>query len=276
MVFLHGAFQSGKGWQTTPDGRDGLQTLFLKKGFATYVMDQPRRGQAGKSTVPATITPVADEQMWFEIWRMGQWPNHFETSQFPQDSESLEEFFRWITPNTGAFDTQIIADSTAKVFDKVGEGILVTHSQGGVPGWFAAIQNNKITSVVAYEPGSYLFPEGEVPSPMPSRTGVLEGISVSLEDFKKLTEIPIIVYFGDYITEANEISDDLGAENWRVRLELGRQFVETINKHGGNAKLVELPKIGIFGNTHFLFAEKNNDILADHLFKWLKENKLHK
>lgn len=47
IVFLHGAGQSGKTWETTPDGRDGFQNIFLEKGYATYVVDQPRRGRAG-------------------------------------------------------------------------------------------------------------------------------------------------------------------------------------------------------------------------------------
>ena len=42
LVFLHGAGQSGKTWETTPDGRDGFQNIFLEKGYATYVVDQPR------------------------------------------------------------------------------------------------------------------------------------------------------------------------------------------------------------------------------------------
>ena len=33
LVFLHGAGQSGKTWETTPDGREGFGTLFLRRGF---------------------------------------------------------------------------------------------------------------------------------------------------------------------------------------------------------------------------------------------------
>lgn len=55
---------------------------------------------------------------------------------------------------------------------------------------------------------------------------------------------------------------------------MARKFVETINKHGGNATLVELPKIGIYGNTHFLMQDLNNDVIAGLFDKWLKENKL--
>ena len=48
IVMLHGAFQSARSWETTPDGREGFQTLFLRRGYAVYLVDQPRRGRAGK------------------------------------------------------------------------------------------------------------------------------------------------------------------------------------------------------------------------------------
>ena len=67
---------------------------------------------------------------------------------------------------------------------------------------------------------------------------------------------------------------NLGDENWRVRLQMARKFVETINRHGGNATLVELPKMGIYGNTHFLMQDLNNKRLAELLNDWLVENKL--
>ena len=93
-----------------------------------------------------------------------------------------------------------------------------------------------------------------------------------IRDSNKLTQIPIILYFGDYIPE--NVTDKLGGENWRVRLQMGRKFVEAVNRHGGNAVLVELPKIGIRGNTHFLMSDKNNNIIAGHMAAWLRQNGL--
>ena len=55
LVFLHGAGQSGKTWETTPDGREGFQTIFLRKGYPVYLVDQPRRGRAGNSTVDSQL-----------------------------------------------------------------------------------------------------------------------------------------------------------------------------------------------------------------------------
>lgn len=150
MVFLHGAGQSAKTWESTPDGREGFATLFLRKGFSTYLIDQPRRGRAGRSTVSEEIKAVPDEQFWFENFRMGIWPNLYEGSQFPAEPEALEQFFRQMTPNTGAYDASIISDAVDALFDKVGEGILVDHSQGGEPGWLTVMKSERVKAVVAY------------------------------------------------------------------------------------------------------------------------------
>ena len=274
LVFLHGAGQSSKTWETTPDGREGFQNIFLRREFGVYLIDQPRRGKAGRSTVATAIDPTPNEQMWYDIFRIGLWPDYFPNVQFPRDAESLNQYFRQMTPNTGPFDLELFSATTAELFDKTGPGILVTHSQGGLAGWYAGIKNTNIKAVVAYEPGSYVFPEGELPEPMPSLTGNLSGRAVPMDDFMKLTKIPVVLYFGDNIPE--EPSDQLGAENWRVRLQLGRKFVETVNKYGGDATLVELPKIGIYGNTHFPFSDLNNIQIADLLSDWMKKKGLDK
>ncbi len=277
LVFLHGAGQSKKTWETTPDGREGFQTLFLRRRYSVYLIDQPRRGEAGKSSVPITITPTADEQFWFTQFRIGNYPNYFEGSQFPKDSASLEQFFRQMTPNTGAFDANVVSNACAEVFNRLGEGILITHSQGGGPGWFTAIKNEKVKAVVAYEPfSSFVFPPGELPPPLVSASlfGALKGVEVPLADFKKLTQIPIIIYYGDNI--AKEPTNVWNKDHWRVGLEMARIFAATINKHGGKATVVHLPEIGITGNTHFPFSDLNNVAIADQLSSFLKQHQLDK
>lgn len=56
IVMWHGAGQFSKTWETTPDGREGFQNIFLHRRFAVYLIDQPRRGDAGRSSVGATLT----------------------------------------------------------------------------------------------------------------------------------------------------------------------------------------------------------------------------
>lgn len=136
IVMLHGAGQSSRTWESTPDGREGFQNIFLRRGFSTYIVDQPRRGDAGRTTVEGTVTPKPDEQMWFNQFRVGVWPDYFKGVQFSHDKEALNQYFRQMTPNTGPFDVNVISDAMSAVVDKSGPAILFTHSQGGGPGWY--------------------------------------------------------------------------------------------------------------------------------------------
>jgi len=275
LVFLHGAAESKKTWESTPDGREGFQTIFLRRGYGVYLVDQPRRGEAGKSLVAATITPTPDEQFWFTQFRIGNYPDYFAGSQFPKDTASLVQFFRQMTPNTGAFDAHVVSHACSRLFDRIGAGILITHSQGGGPGWFTAIKNSNVKAVIAYEPFSgFVFPPGELPKPIQSTSlfGELKGVEIPVEEFTKLTKIPIIVYYGDNI--AKEPTSVWNKDHWRAGLEMARRWAATINKHGGNAKVVHLPEIGVFGNTHFAFSDLNNLQIADLMANFLKEEKL--
>ncbi|WP_244644335.1 alpha/beta hydrolase [Azorhizobium oxalatiphilum] len=273
IVMLHGAFQSGRSWETTPDGREGFQTLFLRRHFPVYVVDQPRRGRAGNSTVEMKIEPVPYDQLFFDQFRLGIWPKYFDDVQFDRRPEALNQFFRSVTPNTGPYDAQVIASSMSDLFSRIGQGILFTHSQGGGPGWLTAIRNPNVKAVVAFEPGSgFVFPEGEAPATMPSAAGPLPAETVPLADFQRLTRIPIVIYYGDNIP--TEPTTRRGEDNWRVRLAMARLFVKAINAHGGDARLVHLPEIGIRGNTHFMFSDLNNVQIADQVAGFLAEKKL--
>jgi hypothetical protein len=273
LVMWHGFAEFSKTWESTPDGREGFQTLFLRKGFSVYLLDQPRRGGAARGTVGAPVQAVPDEQRWFNQFRLGNWPAFFPGVQFSRDPQALEQYFRQMVPDTGPFDAKVAVNAVSALFDKTGPGILVTHSHAGGMGWLAAMQNPNIRAVVAYEPGSgFVFPEGEVPATMPSSAGPLEGVPVARAEFMKLTRLPIIVYYGDNIP--TEPSTSPGQDNWRVRLAMAQLWVDAINRHGGDAKLVHLPAIGIRGNTHFPFSDLNNVQIADLMSDFLASKHL--
>jgi pimeloyl-ACP methyl ester carboxylesterase len=273
IVMLHGAYQSARSWETTPDGREGFQTIFLRHGFPIYLVDQPRRGRAGNSTVATTIEPTPYDQLFFDQFRLGKWPNFFDNVQFDRDPQVLDQFFRSVTPNTGPYDPGVIASAMTALFDRIGAGILFTHSQGGGPGWLTAIKSPNVKGVVAFEPGSgFIFPEGDLPGPMRSAAGTLSPEAVPLAVFEKLTRIPIVIFYGDNFPV--EPTTERGQDNWRVRLAMAKLWVEAVNKHGGDAKLVHLPEIGIRGNTHFMFSDLNNLEIADQVLKFLGEKNL--
>ncbi len=53
-------------------------------------------------------------------------------------------------------------------------------------------------------------------------------------------------------------------------------FVDAVNRHGGDASILRLPEIGVFGNTHFAFSDLNNLQIADLLSDYLNEKGLDK
>ncbi len=273
LVLWHGYGQFSKTWETTPDGREGYQNIFLRRGFGVYVIDQPRRGNAGRSTQPITLTPVPDEQKWFNIFRVGIWPDFFPGVQFSRNPEALEQYFRQMTPDTGPIDINVNSDAVAALFNKIGHGILVTHSHSGGMGWQTVIRSQNVRAVISYEPGSnFVFPEGEVPPAKHSSGGTLEAVGIPLPDFMKLTKIPIIIYYGDYIPE--QPSGNPGQDQWRVRLEMAKLWADAVNRRGGDVTVVHLPEIGIRGNTHFPFSDMNNLKIADIMSEFLKKKGL--
>ena len=277
LVMLHGAGQFSKTWDTTPDGRDGYRNIFLAAGYPVYLVDQPRRGNAGRSTVAGKIDAAPDEGFWFGQFRMGLWPKFNEGSQFPQDTASLNQFYRQMTPNTAPYDAKVNVDALTAVFERTGDAVFLTHSQGCGIGWFVGMQSPHVKGIAAYEPGSgFPFPKGEVPEPIDNTSffGPMTANEVPLEDFEKLTKFPIVIYYGDFISKTP--STHPHNDYWRAAALMADEFVAAVNRHGGDAKVVHLPDLGIKGNSHFPFAEKNNADVARVLKAWLEEKGLDK
>ncbi|XOQ53031.1 MAG: AB hydrolase-1 domain-containing protein [Succiniclasticum sp.] len=286
IIFQHGGAQSKRTWETTPDGREGFQNLFLRKGYSVYVLDQPRIGEAGLATVPDdgsnpyARNPMYADKALYMLSRVGTFdgdtPVPFPNAAVPHDAHSYDQFQRTWTPYEGKLDDDVSADALAALFEKTGPAILVTHSMGGTVGWRTPFRTDKVKAIIALEPGGspFLFPEGEVPAVTPTTYAPVaaQAKAVPLKDFEELTKIPIILYYGDNI--ATGPSKEIGPDKWRSELMMAKEFVAAVNRHGGKASLVHLPDIGIRGNTHFLMADLNNKQIADLMARWLHEQGL--
>ena len=270
IVYLHGYGQSRMGWLTTPDGRDGWAQMFLRNGHAAYLVDQPGRGEAGAATSMTTdgfLDAWAEDskdykpsdQAWYTHFRIGRVaPERYEGSQFPEGEEAQNQFFRQMTPNTTTFDQAKSAEAVSAVLAEVKErtcnkSVFITHSQGGAVGWDVDVEN--ISAIIAIEPGG--------------------APQVDSEQYNKLLEakIPIIFYFGDYME--NGPQDIMSSGFWSMIKAGAFAFAEAYNAAGGDAAVIDLPAIGITGNSHFMFQELNNQEIADHIENWLTERGLN-
>ena len=266
LVMWHSA--AATAWQNRWDGGEGYQSIFLRRGFPVYIWDGPQVGRANWGCTPHTYEPgPARDQGNFVAWRFGaQYPNWFEGVQFPtKDPEAWNQASR---ARYLEFDTienaQLQSNAAAKLMDRIGPSVALTNSAGGMRALLTALKTNNLAGIVMYENVGYLYPKGEGPGVPQTGFGPIE---VSLDDFKKLTKIPIQVVWGDNVDKS---------ANYTERLKHSRLFVETINKYGGKAKVLMLPEAGLKGNTHIPFADMNNVAVADLLSTFLAENGLDK
>lgn len=286
LILWHGVGQSGRSWESTPDGREGYQAILPRRSWSVYIVDQPRRGRAGYTQIMPSgkgVEPTtARESAAWTAFRNGVWtpPGQatlFSGVQFSSNAASIDQFFRQQTPNTGdePRDNQhraFMGKTMSKLLERTGPAVLVTHSNSGQYGWFAGMaEADKVKAIVAYEPGQFVYPDNEPIADVPVKNKLagemLQGIKVPASEFKKLTSMPIVVIYGDNIS--SEPSDVFNVEVWRISKARAKAFVNAVNRHGGDATLVELPKMGIKGNTHAPFADLNNLQIADHLESWL-------
>lgn len=276
LVMLHGGSTFGKTWESTFDGRDGYQSIFLRRGYPVYIVDRPRSGRAGKMTEGAAFEARFSEQATFCVWRIGVWPQYFPNVQVPRDGEFLNQLFRSQFPTLGPRNHQLTVDALSALFARIGPSVLVTHSFGGIQGWLTALESTNIVGIVAYEPTQFVYPAGELPAPITSAdamvASITEDLGVAPEQFSRLAKIPIQIVYGDNVPV--EPSRHGGLDLWRVSVPKAKQFVAALRRHGGDAEVLELPSIGLQGNTHCPFSDLNNIAVADAMEHWLDVRKL--
>src|SRR5689334_9868700 len=290
IVMWHGRGQSGKTWESTPDGRDGFWQIFLRRRWPVCIVDQPRRGRASRACPDPGYSDAGDElafQSESVLWgsfRLGRVNGKgerefFEQLDFPTDAHSMDQFLRQQVPNTGrepfpsAEHRRFMGESMAHLLARLGPAILMTHSHSGQYGWASAFHSpNDIKAIVAIEAGEYAHPIDAPPLAVPTRQSLLGHFMspqfVEPDEFDHLVEIPVLVLIGDNIAQ-DLVDDDFGAENWRMASARGQQMVDEINTRGGDATFQRLPDLGLTGTTHFPMADLNNVTVADFIEDWL-------
>jgi hypothetical protein len=117
VIMVHGGSHAGQTYDTTPDGREGWRTLFVRYGFPSYVVDES--GVARSSFNPSLVNQAVItnnvsvipgvgiristlEQIW-SFYRFGpQYPTLNPGSQFPAEALGHSTSRRWCRTPTGS------------------------------------------------------------------------------------------------------------------------------------------------------------------------------
>ena len=235
---------TGVTYENTPDGREGWLNIFIRKGWDVYNSDAVERGRSGFAPPdvwngePNFLTKANP----FERFRIGQGAGSWSAdpaqmkvnagSQFPV--EAYDNFTKQIVPRWTTTDSAIVAAYTALV-DKVCPCVLLFHSQAGGFGFTVAQARPAIEAV---EPA----------------------VAGDKAQAAKLKDIPTLVVYGDYIPLDSR---------WPKMRQIGLDYGEAVRAAGGNVDVVNLPEVGIKGNSHMLMMDKNNAQIADLIQNWL-------
>ncbi len=139
LVMWHGIGQSGKTFESTPDGREGFMSILPRRDWAVYIIDQPRRGRAGRTQTVETgrfaVPTVVKESAAWDAFRLGVWTppkpaTLFPSLRFPHDPATMDQFSRQQTPDTGAHPRTaehrtFMGKTVAELFRQIGPGVLI-------------------------------------------------------------------------------------------------------------------------------------------------------
>ncbi|MGX9963661.1 esterase [Roseomonas sp. F4] len=247
LLMWHGGGLTGVTWETTPDGREGWQSFFLRRGWPTYVSDAVERGRAGWGMIPeqtggtAVVLSVDNP---FERFRIGAGQGSYQRgevlpgNQFPSDRESYLNFIRQNVPRFTTTDN-LTLEAYLALLDRVGPSVVVAHSQAGLFGWRAAQERpDKVRALVLIEPAAI---------------GDIAKVAA-------LRNIPVLMVYGDYIAQDSR---------WPTIRGNGVRFAEAVRAAGGSVDVVDLPERGIRGNSHMIMMDRNSDTVAQLVQDWL-------
>ena len=75
-----------------------------------------------------------------------------------------------------------------------------------------------------------------------------------------LKNTPVLMVFGDYVDQH---------PRWATFKKVDLEYAAAVRAAGGSVDVINLPELGIKGNSHMMMQDKNNSQGADVIQKWL-------
>ena len=277
IILVHGGGLQGTEWRDTPDGRPGWAQRLVEAGYATLVVDRPGHGRSPLHTdVVGPMGPAFSYEGGRQIYcppdpegKHTQWPFA------PDDAEAMDQFIAGYGPLPAdlAASEAMDADRLARLLDRIGPAILLTHSASGPSGWLAAdCRPGLVRAIVSVEPMGPPF--ADIPNIGPLSWGLTaapltfdppRATPEAIRDadpatlrLPHLADLPIAVVTGDTSAFAPASAP----------------IVAALKAGGAAAELLHLPDHGVTGNGHGLIYEKNSDAALQPVLAWL-ERQVH-
>ena len=308
IVFIHGGGTAGTLWEETMDGREGWETFFVREGYAAYVVDQPSRGRSavdpgGRGRGPRSSSSSVEKRhsvaerynMWPQARLHTQWPGAGVTGD-----AAFDQFYAAQVDTVGS-PGQIeewIKAAGSTLLDRIGPAIIVGHSQSGNFLWILADARPKLVkALVGLEPGNPPFYDVTLVGPpnwfkysaAPAKPWGLTRVPLTYDppvtdpaELKPLKEAqpqaPDLVPCYRQSEPAHKLPNLRGipivilTSEASFHAPFDHCTAQYLSQAGVQNTFIQLSKIGIHGNGHFLQLEKNSLQIARVVANWLEDN----
>jgi len=271
LVLVHGGGGQLTDWRGTPDGRPGWMDKFVDAGYLVYAVDRPAHGRSwAHPDVVGKPGPMFSYEQAIGLFSadipgrdQGTWAPEIGDEHLDQMVASMGFFLEDL-----AESQRLDQDRLARLLDRIGPAIVVTHSASGPAGWLVADARPQLVKGVcaiepmgppfhAFGPGMKLD-YGIAKAPLTYEPAVadpaeLESAEPGTHRLVNLVGIPIVVM----VAEASPFT------SW------GHLMAEYINAAGGSAEFLNFADAGVRGNGHAMMFERNSDEAIRPVLDWI-------
>lgn len=279
VILTHNYF-GANAWLGNAEGNEGWAQYPVRRGFPVFIVDPPGTGRAGfnpddidrEATVIEGAFPVdggfwpgQDSSAW-SAWNMGpEWgvagDGARQGNQMPTHKDARRLLLSTLTPNL-PMPRDVLDATFIGVLEAVnrmeGPAVFVGWSMGGGMGQRLTLQRPELFRALVLLDGY----SGEPRFPEPGAWFDNGPISAHHDLAATLANagIPLL----NINSAAGHYSNTEHAGK------LGTTLTDQVTEHGGTAKTVWLPDVGINGNGHLMFFESNSDDIAAVLANWIE------
>ncbi|KAE9383700.1 alpha/beta-hydrolase [Gymnopus androsaceus JB14] len=301
ILFIHGNGMTATNFLNTPDGRLGWADYFMSQGFEIYLVDQPSRGrsawQIGVDGNQSAFNVALVESRFTAPQLFNLWPQAALHTQWPGNGTAgdpvFDDFYASMMPSLTSDEESSIKVKAAvgKLLDDIGPVILLTHSQSGQFGWILGdFRPALIKTIIALEPIGPPFINAVFPPLTPARPFGLTEIPITYSppittssDLHKqinpsLSNSSVGVTCFQQTSPARQMVNLVGIPTLVVTSQASYHTdyddctVAYLQQAGVPVTHVRLEDVGIFGNGHMMFMEKNGlDIAEDVVLEWIQK-----
>ncbi|KAI0740947.1 Alpha/beta hydrolase family-domain-containing protein [Earliella scabrosa] len=302
LVIIHGQGQTGTNFLNKPDGGRGWASQFISQGYELYIVDQPSRGRSpwqpgNGASSPSVFSAEYAQRRFTAVENYNLWPQASTHTQWPGSGLMGDPIFDAFYSsnvqfiNNSTYQQSAVQAAGAMLLDKIGKPvILMGHSQGGtMPLVIADARPSLAKALILLEPAG-----------PPFRDDVFSNESGTVRPYG-VSDIPLTYHpaVEDPSDLAQQVYPSRGTDFFECALQAEyptpRKLVNLASKpilvvtseasphitydyctvrylrQAGcsRTQAVELADIGVRGNGHMFFMEKNSDQIQAVVHAWI-------